>query len=87
MLLMCCWGVVSDSLCVELMRLDASAHPEGVVAFDRWAEGGKCPYSGCQFPRVANFNQDKTLWSPGPAKSIWELTEAVLDECVKCWRS
>ena len=79
------WGNVSDLLCTELMRYDAANHPDGDEAFTTWKETGVCPYNNCHVQRAANFEERRDLWSPGPAKSAYELMCMVLDE--KCtWR-
>jgi hypothetical protein len=66
------------------MRLDASAHPDP-GKFDEWKETGNCPYSRAKIQRIANFKENISLWSPGPAPTIWEALTMVLDE--KCtWR-
>lgn len=70
--LLAAWGPVSDDLCRELMRYDAANHPDP-SAFDRWAQGGPCPYTGVQWLRVAVFEQRKECWSPGPSLSALEL--------------
>ena len=80
-MLMAIWGSVSDDLCVELMRYDASNHPDP-MAFDRWVETGMCPYSNAGIQRCANFRERKELWSPGSAKSALELMIMLIRE--KC---
>ena len=61
------WGTVSDSLCRDLMRLDAACHPDN-RAFDEWARGGPCPYNNVRVGRAASFQENKALWSPGPVQ-------------------
>jgi len=80
------WDVVSDDLCVELMRYDAASHPKGGRVFSAWAKGGPCPYANARWARAANFEQRAELWSPGPAKSALWLAERVLDEKCPGWR-
>jgi hypothetical protein len=70
-LLLCDWGGVSDKLTLELMRYDASNHPDP-SKFDKWAKGNKCPY-GKGFQRCANFKEKRDLWKSGKAKSAREL--------------
>jgi len=77
-LLLCYWGRLSDKLTRELMRYDASNHPDP-SKFDRWAKGGSCPY-GTGFSRVANFQEDRTVWKPGKAKSARELVLMLFTE-------
>jgi hypothetical protein len=79
MLLLASWGDVSDDLCRDLMRLDASAHPDP-SAFDRWAAGGACPYADGKITRVANFQERKKCWSPGPPPSLFSLVCRLLAE-------
>ena len=79
------WGTLSADTTKLLMRLDASAHPSPEL-FDDWATGGKCPYSDCRFQRVANFNENKLLWSPGTPPTVWEAMCIVLDEKCPGWR-
>ncbi len=85
MVLLAKWGVVSDELCVLLMRLDASAHPDP-SAFMRWVEDAdKCPYNDAPIQRVAIFKEKAELWSPGPPPTIWEAMDALLKEKCKGW--
>jgi hypothetical protein len=65
MMLLASWGSVSDDLCRDLMRYDAANHPDP-TAFDRWAAGGECPYSGVRVQRSANFKERRDLWALGP---------------------
>ena len=81
-ILLCSWGRVSEQLTSELMRLDAY-HGPGVEKFNAWAEGGPCPYDGYQFQRVANFQEVRELWSPGPALDMATLARRLLKECCK----
>jgi uncharacterized protein YjbI with pentapeptide repeats len=74
------WETVSDDLCRDLMRYDAAHHPDGDEPFTEWAMGGDCPYSGIDAERVANFQERKTLWAPGPAPSAAELVKRLLEE-------
>jgi len=78
-LLLCCWGTVSDELCLELMRYDASNHPHP-EKFDEWAKGGKCPYDNEQFQRCANFQEKRELWKAGKSKSAYELVIMLFKE-------
>ena len=78
-ILTCSWGSVSDKLTIELMRYDASNHPEP-KKFDEWAKGGGCPYSGHGFERCANFQEKRELWKPGKSKSALELVMMLFKE-------
>ena len=76
------WGNVSDELCRDLMRYDCANHPDGKKAFDAWADGGGCPYSGCKWGRGAIFTERRELWSYGSAQSALKLAERLIAE--KC---
>ena len=58
MILLANWIDVSDDLCINLMRFDASMHPNP-EKFQAWASGGDCPYEDCKFQRAANFKQKR----------------------------
>jgi hypothetical protein len=83
--LLACWGDLSDATTLALMRLDASAHPDP-FAFDRWAAGGVCPYTGVRVERAARFQERRHLWIPGPPPTLWEALCMVLDEKCPGWR-
>jgi uncharacterized protein YjbI with pentapeptide repeats len=85
MVLLAYWGELSDETTLALMRLDASAHPEGEKIFNKWADGDGCPYENCQIGRVANFTEQVRLWSPGPPPTLWEAMCMVLDEKCPGW--
>jgi uncharacterized protein YjbI with pentapeptide repeats len=77
------WGEVSDELCTELMRYDAANHPNPEL-FLEWARNdGSCSYSGISIERAANFKEKKSLYSPGPSKSAYELMKMVIRERCK----
>jgi hypothetical protein len=84
-LLLASWGVVSDELCLDLMRYDAANHPEP-GKFIEWANGGDCPYSSVQIIRAANFLEKRELIKPDfldrPVKSALQLCELLIAE--KC---
>ena len=84
MILLADWGPLTDISTLELMRLDASAHPDK-EAFCRWAAGGPCPYNNVKVQRVVNFQEKKELWSPGPPPTIWEAMKMILDEKCPGW--
>jgi hypothetical protein len=75
------WGVVSDDLCLALMRFDAANHPDPTT-FDAWSKGGPCPYDGVDVERAAIFAENKRLWSPGTPPPAMDLMIAVIRE--KC---
>jgi hypothetical protein len=77
-LLLCYWGEVSNKLCTELMKYDASNHPDP-TKFDEWAEGKGCPY-GKGFSRSALFQEKRELWKPGKAKPARELVLMLFKE-------
>ena len=76
------WGTVSDKLCADLMKYDASCHPDP-AAFDRWAAGGGCPYSGVNVERAANFDEKRELWGNGKFCRPINLMKRVLAEKTK----
>jgi hypothetical protein len=80
MLLLAAWDVVSAELTLELMRYDASNHPEP-SKFDEWAKGGNCPYADVKWQRCANFQENRELWKPGKTtKSALELVMMLFAE-------
>lgn len=79
------WGHLTGASTLALMRLDASAHPCPSM-FDKWKDTGVCPYANCNVQRVANFKENRELWSPGPPPTIWEAMCMVLDEKCPGWR-
>ncbi len=81
------WGRCSDKTTIALMRLDASAHPEGGKAFTLWASGGRCPYSRCRVQRVANFAENASLWSAGRPPTLYKAMCMVLDEHCPGWNN
>jgi len=84
MMLIANWGKVSNNLTVDLMRYDASCHPDP-TAFDRWAasDDGPCPYNDVKIQRACYFDEQRILWSPGPSKRPYDLMVAVIRECCK----
>ena len=82
--LLAIWGTLAADLTVDLMRYDASCHPEP-EAFDRWAAGGACPYSGVKVQRAAQFSERRDLWSPGPSPRPYDLMVRVLAEKCPEW--
>ncbi len=82
MLLLAIWGSLSDELTADLMLLDASAHPDP-EAFQKWADGGKCPYTGVKVQRIANFTENRKLWGKGKPDTIYNLMVRILKEKTK----
>jgi hypothetical protein len=82
MVLLANWGRVSDNLTRELMILDGWCHPDP-SAFDRWSNGGPCPYDNVNVQRMANFTENHKLWPKGSKtpKSPYELMMMLLREC------
>jgi len=78
------WGEVSPEVCAYLMRLDASALPDGERLMDVWAAGGPCPLSESNgVDRVALFQQNKQHWNLAktlPPITLWELWERLAAE-------
>ena len=79
MALLASWGDVSDSLCADLMLFDAACHPDP-TAFDRWVEGGDCPYTGVNVQRAARFRERKELWGKGELCRPYDLFMRLLAE-------
>ena len=75
--LLCQWYEVSAETCAYLMRLDASALPNGTQYMNEWAAGGVCPLSKTSgMNRVANFKEVKEHWSLAsslPPITLYEL--------------
>ena len=82
MLLLAIWGTLSDKLTADLMLLDASAHPDPAT-FQKWADGGECPYTGVKVQRIANFTENRKLWGKGKPDTIHNLMVRVLKEKTK----
>jgi len=82
MLLLATWGTLSDELTADLMLLDASAHPNP-EAFQKWADGGPCPYEGVKVQRIANFQENRKLWGKGKPDTIYNLMTRILKEKTK----
>ena len=82
MVLLAIWGELSEQLTADLMLFDASAHPDQ-AAFQRWADGGPCPYEGIKVQRAANFKESKKLWGTGKPDTIYNLMVRVLKEKTK----
>jgi len=78
------WGAVSPEICAYLMRLDASALPDGERLMDAWAAGGPCPLSESNgVDRVALFRQQKEHWNLAktlPSITLWKLWERLAAE-------
>jgi hypothetical protein len=75
------WGVVSDALCLEMMRYDAANHPDP-KAFDKWAKdpSSGCPYTGTGITRMLWFDENPKLWKSGKAKSAYDLMILLFEE-------
>ena len=57
------WGLVSDKLCLEMMRRDALI--TGVEAMSKWAKGGPCPFLSVSETRAYHFYVNRSLWRKG----------------------
>ncbi len=83
MVLLAQWRGVPRHVCRELMRYDAANHPRPEL-FEKWARedngfvDGPCPYEDTKIDRAANFTERANWYSPGPAKSAFELMKMVL---------
>jgi hypothetical protein len=75
------WCELSDELTLELMRLDASAIPNGEALMGKWADGGECPLDASGKDRVVRFREKQEIWTPGPSKPLWTLWEMIAEEC------
>ena len=78
-ILLAFWGELSDSLTADCMELDASAHPDR-SAFDRWADGGECPYADKSIYRIVNFEEERSLWGTGKLDTIWNIMMRIFSE-------
>lgn len=76
------WGDLSDQLTADLMLLDSLSHPNP-EAFEDWADGGPCPYSGLKIQRVAHFAEQPRLWGAGRTDTMYNLMVRVLREKTK----
>jgi pentapeptide repeat protein len=72
MVLLSAWGGVSAKLTADLMMYDASCHPDQ-TAFDKWANGGPCPYANVKVQRACNFQEKKELWGKGKFRKPYTL--------------
>src|ERR1041385_7738461 len=82
--LLATWGDLSPQLVADLMLFDSTCHPDP-SAFDRWAAGGKCPYSGVHVERGAHFSEDRELWGKGVPCRPYDLMARVLAEGCPDW--
>lgn len=78
------WERLSYDLTADLMVWDSLNHPDP-TAFDRWANGGSCPYSETKVQRAANFRESQELWGKGKVCSPYELMQRVLAEKCPPW--
>jgi hypothetical protein len=78
------WGDLSPRLCADLMLFDAANHPDP-TAFDRWAQGGPCPYENVHVQRAANFSERKELWGQGEVCRPYGLMVRVMAEKCPSW--
>jgi hypothetical protein len=78
------WGELSDELTADLMLWDAANHPDP-EAFDRWANGGACPYAAVKIARAAQFQEKKHLWGKGQVCRPWDLWQRLLAEKCPDW--
>ena len=87
--LLAAWGTLTPALTVELMRYDASCHPDP-ARFDEWAttSTGRCPYDDVNVERAAQFTEDRDLWREhgnGPCPRPHDLMVQVLAEKCPEW--
>ena len=89
MVLLTVWGTLAPALTVELMRYDASCHPDP-ARFDEWAttSTGRYPYDDVNVERAAQFTEDRDLWREhgnGPCPRPYDLMIQVLAEKCPEW--
>ncbi len=86
MVLLAWWGEVKPSLCLDLMRYDASNHPNP-KSFFAWSKTGVCPYEGLNIERSAIFQQRAKLikkdFLQRKTKSAYQLINLLLKEYCK----
>ena len=80
------WGIVSNELCIELMKYDARNSPNP-KAFNNWKEGGSCPFDYSNtfgVERSVKFREDRSLWNSNLLKkrvlSPLELVKRLFEE-------
>ncbi|HEX7313331.1 MAG TPA: pentapeptide repeat-containing protein, partial [Pyrinomonadaceae bacterium] len=78
------WPDLEARLVADLMLFDSTCHPDP-TAFDRWAAGGDCPYSGVHVERAARFRERKELWGKGQPCRPYDLMVRVLAEACPEW--
>lgn len=78
------WERLSYDLTADLMVWDSLNHPDPTT-FDRWANGGNCPYSETNVQRAANFREKRELWGKGKVCPPYELMQRVLAEKCPPW--
>lgn len=78
------WERLSYDLTADLMVWDSLNHPDP-TAFDRWANGGSCPYSETKVQRAANFRERRELWGKGKVCPPYELMQRLLAEKCPPW--
>jgi len=76
------WYEVSETTCAYLMRLDASALPNGITLMRAWVAGGPCPLNtGHCIDRIAQFREKREAWNETlPPITLWELWEMLSAE-------
>ena len=67
---------ISNETILELMRLDADAHPNP-QAFDIWSNGGPCPYQNEE--RWWYLPTKRGIWKPG--KPTMKLSDLIIQIC------
>ena len=76
------WGTLSEQLTADLMEYDAGSHPDR-NAFQKWSDGGPCPYNDAKVQRAANFTENKKMWGKGVVCTPYDLMIRVLKEKTK----
>ena len=86
MVLLAYWGELSDQLTADLMLWDSLNHPDP-SSFDKWANGGDCPYMvQKEVSRAANFKEKAYLWGKGKECTPYSLMKRVLAEKCPDWK-
>jgi len=86
MVLLAYWGELSDQLTADLMLWDSLNHPDP-SSFDKWANGGDCPYMvQKEVSRAANFKEKAYLWGKGKECKPYDLMKRVLAEKCPDWK-
>ena len=73
------FGDISDGLCLELMRFDCEALPDGRKKFAAWKKDGTCPFNK-NIRRPIHFMERPEIWKAGRSKPIHEIWAMIQKE-------